>query len=108
MATATIDLLDQVKSLLTPDIVSKMASFVGETAAPTQKALGGMVPSAIAGLANQASTSNGAQQLARTLDSGGFTGPCSTISAACSPVAQQRRTPSAVASASWSRCSAAG
>jgi len=33
-----------------------------------------MVPSAIAGLANQASTSNGAQLLARMLDSGGFTG----------------------------------
>ena len=74
MATATIDLMDQVKSLLTPDIVSKMASFVGETPAATQKALGGMVPSVIAGLANQASTSNGAQQLFRTLDSGGFTG----------------------------------
>jgi len=74
MATATIDLMDQVKSLLTPDIISKMASFVGETPAATQKALGGMVPSVIAGLANQASTTNGAQLLARTLDSGGFTG----------------------------------
>src|SRR5215831_15979533 len=74
MATTTIDLMDQIKSLLTPDIISKMASFVGETPAATQKALGGMVPSVIAGLANQASTPNGAQQLARTLDSGGFTG----------------------------------
>ena len=51
------NLIELAKGYLTPDIVQKAASFVGESESGTQKAMNGIVPTLIAGLANQASTS---------------------------------------------------
>src|SRR5262245_16756973 len=69
-----IDLVDLVKGLITPDVIQKAATHVGETSDVTQKALGGIVPTLIGALANTGSTSDGAQQLIRMLDAGKYDG----------------------------------
>ena len=69
-----VNLVELVKGYLTPEIISKAASFVGESESGTQKAMNGIVPTLIAGLANQASTSGGAEKLSRILDTGKYDG----------------------------------
>jgi outer membrane protein OmpA-like peptidoglycan-associated protein len=75
MAVSTaVNLIELVKGYLGPDVVQHAASYVGESPAATQKALTSIVPTVIAGLANMASTTSGAQELSRMLDSGGYDG----------------------------------
>src|SRR5262249_48779820 len=62
------------KGHLTPDVIQQVASSVGESNSATQKALAGVVPTLVAGLANRASTSNGIQQLMGMLDTGKYDG----------------------------------
>ncbi len=69
-----IDLSDQILSFLTPEIVTKVASKVGESESATRKALGVIAPGMVAALANLASTPTGAQQVTRMLDSGQYDG----------------------------------
>ncbi len=68
------NLLDLVKGYLTPDIVDKAASNVGESGPATQKALAGIIPTILAALMNQGSTSGGVQQIAQMLDTGRYDG----------------------------------
>ena len=57
------NLIEVAKSLLTPDVVSRVSSLIGETPAKTGQALGMVVPS-LAGIAcNEASTPGGASKL---------------------------------------------
>ena len=65
-----INLIDQIKSYLTPDIIQKAASHVGESESATQTAMWTIVPTVVAALVNQASTTSGAQQVASMLDAG--------------------------------------
>jgi outer membrane protein OmpA-like peptidoglycan-associated protein len=69
-----VNLVEMAKSYLTPDIMHRAASFIGEPEPATQKAVNGMVPTLIAALANQASTSGGAEKLSRMLDAGKYDG----------------------------------
>lgn len=69
-----VNLVELVKGYLTPDVLRKGASFVGESESATQKAMNGIIPTLIAALANQASTTNGAEQLSRMLDTGKYDG----------------------------------
>ena len=69
-----VNLVELAKGYLTPDVVQKAASFVGESESGTQKAMNGIVPTLIAALANQASTSGGAEKLSRILDTGKYDG----------------------------------
>jgi len=69
-----IDLVDLAKGYLTPDVLQNASSYVGESSGATQKALAGIAPTLISALMNKASTSEGAQQLTRTLDSGKYDG----------------------------------
>src|SRR5215471_2034413 len=73
-----IDLVDLVKSYLTPDVIQAASSHVGESSGATQKALGGIAPMLISALMNKASTSDGAQQLIRALDAGKYDGSALT------------------------------
>jgi OOP family OmpA-OmpF porin len=73
MAMAT-NLTELVNGYLTPDVVDRASAYVGESSSATQKALTGIVPTVVAGLAEMGSTSDGAQALARTLDSGKYDG----------------------------------
>ena len=74
-----VNLVELVKGYLTPDIIQKAASFVGESETATQKAMNGIVPTLIGALANQASTTSGAEKLIRMLDAGSTTAAVSTI-----------------------------
>ena len=57
------NLIDTARNLITPDVVSKISSLIGETPAKTQQALGVVVPS-LAGIAcNEASTPGGASKV---------------------------------------------
>jgi OOP family OmpA-OmpF porin len=69
-----IDLMDLVKGYLTPDVIQRAAGNIGESNSATQKALAGIVPTLVAGLANTASTDDGTQQLTRMLDAGKYDG----------------------------------
>jgi OmpA-OmpF porin, OOP family len=69
-----VNLVELVKGYLTPDILQKAGSFVGESEPATQKAMNGIVPTLIAALANQASTTSGAEKLSRMLDAGKYDG----------------------------------
>jgi outer membrane protein OmpA-like peptidoglycan-associated protein len=62
-APASTNLTDVVKNALTPDAMHKVSSAVGESSTNTRKALEAMVPTILAGLASQASTSSGASRL---------------------------------------------
>jgi outer membrane protein OmpA-like peptidoglycan-associated protein len=68
------NLVELVKGYLTPDILQKAGSFVGESETVTQKAMNGIVPTLIAAFANQASTTSGAEKLSRMLDAGKYDG----------------------------------
>lgn len=68
----SLNLIGLAKDYLTPDVLSKMSSLVGESPAATQKALGAIVPS-LAGIAcNQASTPGGASKILGLLNSSGL------------------------------------
>ena len=69
-----VNLVELAKGYLTPDIVQKAASFVGESESGTQKTMNGIVSTLIAALTNQASTTGGAEKLSRILDAGKYDG----------------------------------
>ncbi|GLR86755.1 DUF937 domain-containing protein [Bradyrhizobium iriomotense] len=60
-------LISVVMQFLTPDMIAKIASALGVDRSVAQKAIGGAVPTLLAGLADVASTPNGARQLSGTL-----------------------------------------
>ena len=70
----TTNLVDLIRGYLTPDIVKKASTFVGESESATQKAVSGIVPALLAAMANQASTTDGAERLSRMLDTGKYDG----------------------------------
>jgi OmpA-OmpF porin, OOP family len=67
-------LLDTLSTYITPDIISKASSFLGESSGGTQKALTGILPMLLGGVANIASTQGGAGKLMGLLQSGGYDG----------------------------------
>lgn len=69
-----VDLVDLVKGYVTPDVIQRAASYIGESTPATQKALGGVTPTIVAALSSLASTPGGVQQISRLLDSGKYDG----------------------------------
>lgn len=60
---ATTNLIDTVSTVMTPEVISKVSSLIGETPAKTQQAIGTVIPT-LAGVAcNEASTPGGASRL---------------------------------------------
>lgn len=55
----SMNLLDSVTSLLTPDMVGKAASFLGESESGVTKALGGIAPAVLQGIISNAGTDGG-------------------------------------------------
>jgi OmpA-OmpF porin, OOP family len=68
----SLNLIDLAKDYLTPDVLAKMSSLVGESPAATQKALGAIVPSLAAIACNQASVPGGASKILGLLNSSGL------------------------------------
>ena len=64
MATGTAtDLITGIQSFITPDVVQRLATLVGETPAVTQKAMKGVVPTMLGGVLNLGSQPGGISQL---------------------------------------------
>ena len=68
------NLIDSITSYITPDVISKASSFLGENPAATSRAMSGIVPTLLSSLTNMASQPSGATQLAGLLSSGGHDG----------------------------------
>jgi outer membrane protein OmpA-like peptidoglycan-associated protein len=66
------NLVDSVKSYLTPDVVRSASSLVGESESSTFHAMHGAVPGLLGGLLNYSSTPERAGSLAGMLRDGGF------------------------------------
>ena len=66
------NLVETVKSYLTPDVVKNASSLVGEPESSTHRALQGAVPAMLGGLVNVSSTQEGASSLAGMIRDGGF------------------------------------
>ena len=69
-----VNLVELAKGYLTSEVIQKAATFAGESEPATNKAMNGIVPTLIAGLANQASATGGAEKLSQILDAGNYDG----------------------------------
>ncbi len=69
-----LNLLDIVKNQIGNSIASKAANLLGENAAATQKAMAVLLPSVLGGMANQATTLSGADNLLGMINKGGHDG----------------------------------
>src|SRR5262245_52499238 len=61
------NLMSVVMQFLTPDMMAKIASYLGIDRSIAQKAIGGAIPALLSGLADVASTPHGARQLGNVL-----------------------------------------
>jgi outer membrane protein OmpA-like peptidoglycan-associated protein len=59
----SFNLLDAVKGHFSGDLISKAASFLGESDGGINKALGGLIPTVLSGITSKASTSSGAEEV---------------------------------------------
>jgi outer membrane protein OmpA-like peptidoglycan-associated protein len=73
------NLLDTIESYLTPEVLQKISSVVGESPANTQKAMEGTLPTLLAGLTNFSSSGDGATQLANLLSQGDYSNLISNL-----------------------------
>jgi outer membrane protein OmpA-like peptidoglycan-associated protein len=73
------NLVDLVRSLLTPGLINRVAYGLGEPSAATQKAVSAAVPALIGSLAGLASTSGGASRIAQILDDGEYDGELAAL-----------------------------
>lgn len=67
-----MNLIELLKSYLTPDIIRNLALLLGEHTPKTQKAVNDIVPALFGGIAHLASTREGAQRLMDLLDDGHY------------------------------------
>jgi OmpA-OmpF porin, OOP family len=70
----TTNLLDMARAQLTPEVIQRASSLVGETPASTQRAMEAAAPTIFAGLVQEGSSLSGASHLMRLLDETGLTG----------------------------------
>jgi OOP family OmpA-OmpF porin len=66
------NLVETLKSQFTPELLQQLSAVVGESPARTQEAVGGAIPTLLAGLTNLASSEDGATQLANLLGQGRY------------------------------------
>ena len=62
------NLVDSVTSYLTPDVMQKISSLVGENPSTTQRAMEGIVPALLSKMADMSSSSDGANQLSNMIN----------------------------------------
>ena len=68
------NLINQLKNEFSDDVIERLASYLGETPARTQTALGYAIPGVAGGLFQKAQTPQGANDLLGLLQRGGFDG----------------------------------
>jgi outer membrane protein OmpA-like peptidoglycan-associated protein len=69
-----VNLINILRNEFSSDALERIASFVGETPASTQTALGSAIPAVLAGLAQKSQTPRGAEDIFGMLQRGGFSG----------------------------------
>jgi OmpA-OmpF porin, OOP family len=69
-----VNLINMLQNEVSDDAIGKIASFVGETPANTQSALGYVIPAFVGALAQKSQTTPGAADLFGILQRGGFDG----------------------------------
>ncbi len=69
-----VNLIELLKNEFSGEVASKVASAIGEKPAATQQALSGLIPAAIAALANRAFTTTGASDLVGLIRDTGLDG----------------------------------
>ena len=74
------NLVDAAKSLLPGDLVSKAANSLGESESNIQKAIGGAIPSVLAGLWNKSSSTSGGGEILDLAKSAAGSGILSNLS----------------------------
>src|SRR5262249_55487635 len=75
------NLISKLQSEFTEDAIGRIASFIGETPAHTQSAIGYAVPATVGMLAQKAQTAQGAADLFGMMQRGGFDGTSDTLGA---------------------------
>lgn len=68
------NLIAQLQNEFSDDVIGRLASYLGETPAKTQRAVSYAIPAVVGGLFQKAQASGGAQDLLETLQRGGFDG----------------------------------
>jgi outer membrane protein OmpA-like peptidoglycan-associated protein len=68
------NIIDQAKSVVTPEIIQKVASSTGESPQNIGRAIHGAFPTLLAGLAHRASSPEGASSILDALKRGDYTG----------------------------------
>lgn len=68
------NLLNMTQNFLTPDIVNRFSSAIGESTEKTQKGLKSVIPSLLMGIVNKGQTSDGAENLVKLVGKDGFEG----------------------------------
>lgn len=68
------NLLSITQNFLSPDIVNKFSSAIGESTEKTQKGLKSVIPSLLMGIVNKGQTSDGAENLVKLVNKDGFEG----------------------------------
>ena len=68
------NLIAQLHNEFSDDVIGRLASYLGETPAKTQRAVGYAIPAVVGGLFQKAQASGGAQDLLGTLQRAGFDG----------------------------------
>ncbi len=66
------NLLDAVKSLITPNVMQQASQFIGQPADKTRSGFAAAIPTMLAGLVQKGSTESGARGLMDMIQSGGF------------------------------------
>jgi OmpA-OmpF porin, OOP family len=65
------NLIENISSYITPDIINKASAFLHESPSNTSMAMSGIIPTLLGGITNMASSPGGATQLAGMLGSAG-------------------------------------
>jgi outer membrane protein OmpA-like peptidoglycan-associated protein len=75
----TTNLLDLARAQLTPEVIQRASSLVGETPASTQRAMEAAAPTIFAGIVQEGSSVSGAGHLLRILEETGLSGTMAGI-----------------------------
>lgn len=69
-----LNLIDEVKNYITPEVISKAGSVLGENPANIEKAVSGALPALLSGLIGKASQPDGANAIMNMISAGNFNG----------------------------------
>ena len=69
-----MDLLETLKGYVTPDLIGKAATMLGESESGVSKAVGGILPTVLGGLLGKSSSTEGANELMGMFSGGAYDG----------------------------------